>query len=462
MAATDAVENGVPKRGLRILEINRTWLPQAQRPWWKKAHICAAVAAVVVRVGMILWQHSYEIFPDAPFILGWETGSIAHSIATGQGFSSPFGIPTGPTAWIAPVYPYLCAGVFRIFGIYTTESRFAMLLLSSVFSALTCIPIYHLARRTVGEGVGLWSAWAWALLPHFSKWATTIVWETSLSALLVVLLAVLAFRVVEAEDEQRNVRACLVWGTAAGIAALANPALVTFIPICAVWFWRRMDRRRFWRGAVVAAIVCTVLVGPWLLRNRVVLGEWVFLRDNYGFEFHLGNFHNSNGMGWRGLHPTQNDRELQKYRTLGEVAYIADAKRQAMDFVKQWPGEFASLCWQRFVAFWDGGSLYYSPSPQPWNGATFYGFSLLSLFGLICVTARRMPGVLLFWWIPVYAVPYYLSYPHARYRHAVEPLMLLLAVFFVAEVARSIAKVAKRRGAVKGEMTRENAAVAKA
>src|SRR5207244_3509046 len=118
-------------------------------------------------------------------------------------------------------------------------------------------------------------------------------------------------------------------------------ALVTFIPICAVWFWRRMDRRRFWRGAVVAAIACTVLVGPWLLRNRMVLGEWVFLRDNYGFEFHLGNFHNSNGMGWRGLHPTQNDRELQKYRTLGEVAYIADAKRQAMDFVKQWPGEFA-------------------------------------------------------------------------------------------------------------------------
>ena len=334
-------------------------------------------------------------------------------------------------------------------------------MLSSAFSALTCIPIYHLGRRTVGAGVGLWSAWAWALLPHFSKWATTIVWETSLSALFVVLLAVLAFRVVEANDDRRSLAAWLTWSGVAALAVLTNPALITFIPICALWFfWRMKLSRRFWRGAVVAALMLVVVVGPWLVRNRIVMGEWVFIRGNFPFEFHMGNFHNSNGMGWRGMHPTQNDREMQKFLRLGELAYVADAKRQAMDFVKQYPDEFVGLCWKRFVAFWDGGSLLYSPSPQPWTGATFYGFSLLSLFGLICVTSRKIPGALLFWWIPLYAVPYYLAYPHARYRHAVEPLMMLLAVFFVWEVAHALAGWIRGRGASRIKPREEAAAMA--
>jgi 4-amino-4-deoxy-L-arabinose transferase-like glycosyltransferase len=438
--------------------------------WWRRPYIWAACAAFLVRFVLVLWQRSYHIFPDAPFILGWETGAIAKSLALGQGFSSPFQIPTGPTAWIAPVYPYLCAAVFKVFGIYTTQSRFVMLMISSAFSALTCIPIYHLGRRTVGERVGLWSAWAWALLPHFSKWATTIVWETSLSALFVILLAVLAFRVVEAETnvepdvkpkDRRSLAGWLTWSGVAALAVLTNPALITFIPICVLWFWWRLkSSRRFWRGTIVAALMFVALVGPWLVRNRVVMGEWVFIRGNYAFEFHLGNFHNSNGMGWRGMHPTQNDREMQKFLRLGEMAYIADAKRQALDFVRQYPDEFIALCWKRFLAFWDGGSLLYSPSPQPWTGATFYGFSLLSLFGLICVASRRLPGALLFWWIPLYGVPYYLAYPHSRYRHAVEPLMMLLSVFFVAEVVRALIKWTRERDSSRIQSRKEAAAVA--
>jgi len=35
-----------------------------------------------------------------------ETGHIAYSITTGKGFSSPFQRDTGPTAGLAPVYPY--------------------------------------------------------------------------------------------------------------------------------------------------------------------------------------------------------------------------------------------------------------------------------------------------------------------------------------------------------------------
>jgi hypothetical protein len=49
-----------------------------------------------------------------------ETGRIAQSIVEGSGFSSPFFGFTGPTAIMPPIYPLLLAGVFRLFGTYTT------------------------------------------------------------------------------------------------------------------------------------------------------------------------------------------------------------------------------------------------------------------------------------------------------------------------------------------------------
>ncbi len=92
-------------------------------------------------------------------------GRIGAAIASGQGFSNPFGSQTGPTAWESPLYPYLIAGVFRIFGIYSRSSAFVLLSMNSLFSALTCIPIFLIARRIFSEKVAVGAAWTWALLP---------------------------------------------------------------------------------------------------------------------------------------------------------------------------------------------------------------------------------------------------------------------------------------------------------
>src|ERR1700685_394584 len=111
-------------------------------------------------------------------------GRIGAAIASGRGFSDAFGAPTGPTAWEPPLYPYLTAGVFQVFGIYSRASAFVLLTINSVFSALTCIPIFLIARRIFSEKVAVGAAWAWALLPNVMFWCTRAVWETSLAALL--------------------------------------------------------------------------------------------------------------------------------------------------------------------------------------------------------------------------------------------------------------------------------------
>src|SRR6266700_3367173 len=59
---------------------------------------------------------------DLPY--GYELGSVARAIAAGRGFSSPLvALNTGPTAWFTPLYPYLVAGIFKLWDIYSVMSH---------------------------------------------------------------------------------------------------------------------------------------------------------------------------------------------------------------------------------------------------------------------------------------------------------------------------------------------------
>ena len=81
------------------------------------------VVATILRLGFF-WdyanQNSHHALGVLPFL--FEPGNIAASIVSGGGYASPFRVPSGPTAWMAPVYPLLLARVFRIFGAYTFHS----------------------------------------------------------------------------------------------------------------------------------------------------------------------------------------------------------------------------------------------------------------------------------------------------------------------------------------------------
>ena len=108
-----------------------------------------------------------------------EMGRVARSIVTGQGFSSPYTQPTGPTALLPPVYPFLLACAFKLFGIYTTASALTILTLNNLFSSFTCLPIFLIARRVFGVRVASWAGWTWAFFPYSAILSNLFVWETT-------------------------------------------------------------------------------------------------------------------------------------------------------------------------------------------------------------------------------------------------------------------------------------------
>jgi hypothetical protein len=133
----------------------------ATQPHSCRAHLTTAIACgLILRMAIVCVSfQSIAHGTQDHGSFGAEMGWVARSIATGQGFSSPFLPHTGPTALMPPLFPCLLAGVFRLFGLYTVRAAFAILTLNSLFSALTCLPIYFCLKWIAGERPALLASW---------------------------------------------------------------------------------------------------------------------------------------------------------------------------------------------------------------------------------------------------------------------------------------------------------------
>lgn len=400
---------------------------------WLATPTAMVLVALLLRVAALTVGHTYRFNPVSDnFGFGWESGRIARALAAGEGFSSPFHGNTGPTAWVAPLYPYLIAGVFKLFGVYSRGSAWILLALNSLFSALTCWSMYRLADETVGRRVARWAGWTWALLPYAVYWAIRWVWETNFSALLLSLALLITLRI----ERKPRLVTWLLLGAIWGVIALANPSCLSLLPFSAAWLaWRCGRQRRAWLGGgLAAAAVCLALVAPWTIRNYRVFGSLVPIRSNFGVELRLGNSPSAQGLWMSWFHPSQDPREFARYRQMGELAYGRARRQEAMDFIRENPGRFAELCLRRALWFWIGTprSSTIDPSSALRN-SLFLLSSVLAFWGLVLVIRDRQRGAWLYALaLLVYPAVYYLTFAHPRYRHPIEPEMVILGLYLLA------------------------------
>jgi 4-amino-4-deoxy-L-arabinose transferase-like glycosyltransferase len=369
-------------------------------------------------------------------------GRIGRSIASGHGFGNPFDGVTGPTAWEPPLYPYLIAGIFKLFGIYTPVSALILLGINCAFSALTCIPISLIAKRCFSDRVAVWSSWLWAVLPPVMFWCTRWVWETSLAALLLAVIFWFALTLEERDGWGPWLWFGLLWG----ISALTNTSLLAFLPASGLWPWYRrwMQGKRSLGGVVFASMIFAACLTPWLVRNSQVFGKFIFIRSNFGAELRLGNGPGADGTWMEFLHPSQNLVELGRYRQMGELAYVAERRREAMEFIRKDYARFAGLSLKRFIYYWGGRPRSSEiPALAPFKNSIFLASSVLAFWGLGRALRHRRPGAWLFLWLVLsYPTIYYFVFPLPRYRHPIEAELGILIVYVISESQKKIRETA--------------------
>jgi hypothetical protein len=64
---------------------------------------------------------------------------------------------------------------------------------------------------------------------------------------------------------------------------------------------------------------------------------------------------------------------------------------------------------------------------------------------VLAIRQRRPHAWLFFWLLLLYPMVYYVVFPHARYRHPVDPEITILAVFVISQARKESREASRER-----------------
>ena len=240
----------------------------------------------------------------------------------------------------APLYPYVLAAIFRLFG----RTQEIVGYVQAVLGAATCWLTWLLTRRLVSPLAALVAGMSLAFMGAFYFYDAFLL-RDGLMALLAVLLALAG----DAAFKRGRPSDWLATGAALGLFTLAKEtgtALLVAAVLLVLWGWRRQPRRAALSIALVLAgwgVVCA----PAFVRNRLVKADTFRLSTRGPEVFVAGNAYGQDGVGWEP--PTGTLRRIlmdSNFQLLPTVMATLATHRAA-------PWSYAELLWNKTRAFFN-------------------------------------------------------------------------------------------------------------
>jgi tetratricopeptide (TPR) repeat protein len=401
----------------------------------RQQHMMLAVMFVLaLGLRVAFWMGQVENNPliDDPLLDEAKHHEWAQSILSGEGLGDePF--------FRAPLYYYLLAGFYAIFGVNPMAARLAGCLLGAVSCYLIARLGIVLGGFRVGLIAGLVAAGYWPLI-YFDAQLLTVGVEIFLNLLMLLLL----LRAVQRDAWWLFVLAGAAWG----LSAVARPNVLTLAPGLLIWLWIAMAglRAKLRANAVVFGSAA-LLILPVTIRNYAVSGEFVLIASNGGVNFYIGNNPLSDGVAafvpgtrptWEGGYEDTHrivERELGRRPTEVEVSRYWFSK--AGEWILSDPGAWALLTLQKARMFWSPQELYNNLpirffaemsriSVLFWIG--FPVVACLGTAGLLTIGRNRLAWRA--WCLPllfagIYSATVIAFFVPARYRLPVVPVLIL-------------------------------------
>ena len=383
-----------------------------------------------------------------------EHDSIAKFLVAGQGFTfADWGVAQR-TSVQSPLFPWLLAVAFLIFGSGSAAAYASVMVLNALLGALSCALTFAMTRAVGGTvRVAILAA---ALV---AVWPTQVYAVTFVQAIVFITCATLAviwlfYRSVDA----RQLRPWIGYGLIGCIGALTEPVLLPFMALSGLLIlaWRGVPFPLRLRYAAVLFLCAVVILAPWSYRNYLTHGALVPVKSTFWVNVWKGNNPNATGTDRLALSPEQlaalegnlTDEQLRDPALDGRRQYEALLPEQKMElegtteverekifaryakeFIRANPARYAELCG---IRLWK--TLWVEAGNPKSHGLKQYALYWLPRTLLLIITPI---GLVLAWrrrWrmlIPALVVAtalltYTLTIAAARFALPYEPLQLAL------------------------------------
>jgi 4-amino-4-deoxy-L-arabinose transferase-like glycosyltransferase len=186
-------------------------------------------------------------------------------------FSMNTAPPFHPDNVRAPLYPLFLAAWYAIAG----PAPGFVVLIHVLLDALTVAVLYRLGRLLAGRRVGGGAAFLYAVNPSSWRFCNELLTEILFGLLLTTAVWMLV-RYIKTGRNRDAVRC----GVAFGLAILCKPN-VQFLPLVLLALLvdaLARGRKTWWQGVGIVLGVVLAMLLPWVVRNRVVFGEWFYTR----------------------------------------------------------------------------------------------------------------------------------------------------------------------------------------
>lgn len=399
-----------------------------QRLDLKSAGIAIFLLALLTRLTYVHLWRTYLIFDGA------EVERVAQTFAATGQLADPFLIPTGPTAIVAPVYPFLLGCVYAVFGSgeggHLAQSALAATATSLQLALLPSLAVALGWRQTSGIIAGILGA----VLPLRLWIETKGAWEAPFATLAFVLALLVTLRNWKRESFSLAVgfKQGVVWS----LPLLTAPSLLTSLAgVLGLGFmtFRRGFGAAYLRCSLALVFGVLLVLTPWIVRNYWQLGGFVPVRSNLGLELAIANHDFARptiaenlSLGERHVHPYVQTQEALKYRALGEIEYNRRRMKEALAWISSHPQRFGELTAWRIFYFW----LPLTNSLT--KRAAAAALTLLAFAGWFRLYREQRINALLFAAIwALYPLLYYFTQADPRYPYPIYWTFLLLTAWMI-------------------------------
>jgi hypothetical protein len=423
-----------------------------------------AAAAAIMASG-VAWRYWLMArLPDAREKLG-EAFNVARSMALHGTFADAYRVGQGPTAHLMPLPSVIAGSVYRTLGIFTPASNLALTTIALAF-VFTAFWLLFASFREVGSpAAGRLVALAllcWTPVNVLIEVVWFRVWEGGIAVALAALLLWLVLRIDLAA--RIETRAVVGLSLLAAITLFVSPTVGLAGYLCAAALMvQRLPPRRWLATAAIATAVLVAVLAPWTIRNTIVMGHPIVLRDDFGVELGMGNAaslvasSDADG-GYNARH-----RAIQPYAgpepyaamvaAGGETAYFAGLERTTLAWIAGHPGDFVTLTLRhlRQMLFPDAWMFPSAPAlgPIATRLAIHWFVSAYGLLGIgyaLVRLGRRYRYAAIMTLVPI--MPYLIVQPTLRYRYVIFGLLTFFAFDLIARLATRLIAGFSLAGAV--------------